>query len=80
MNSVSLLDDDEHYKRCFDIFHGRLQEDGTFTEWLYRNVFDDIQRKVASSVACSAKTTLRACGVGSGAGMYIILIHDRVRH
>ena len=76
----SLLDDDERFRICYEIFHKRFQQKGPLTEWLYRNVFNDIQSKVASSVACSTKTTLRACGVGSGAGMYIIVwIYIKVR-
>ena len=53
MSSISLLDDDEHFKRCFGIFRKRLQQEGTLTEWLCSNVLDDIQSKVASSVAGS---------------------------
>ena len=70
MNSLSLMQDVEHYRRCFGIFQKRIQKGETLTEWLYSNLLDNIRSKVTSSVECSNKVTLRALGVGSGAGKY----------
>ncbi|XP_072043400.1 histamine N-methyltransferase-like [Amphiura filiformis] len=64
----SVLDDEDHFLKCFGVFRKRLQEkDMTSEDWL-ANIVTDVRPKVVQSVDQSTKGTLKALGVGSGDG------------
>ncbi|XP_072044376.1 histamine N-methyltransferase-like [Amphiura filiformis] len=65
---LSLLDDEDHYLKCFNVFRKRLHEkDMTNEDWL-AYIINDIRPKVVQSVDQSTKGTLQALGIGSGDG------------
>ncbi|XP_072030215.1 histamine N-methyltransferase-like [Amphiura filiformis] len=65
---VSILDDEDHFSKCFGVFRKRINErDMTNDDWL-DVIFTDIGPKVCHSVGQSTKVTLKALGVGSGDG------------
>ncbi|XP_072044375.1 histamine N-methyltransferase-like [Amphiura filiformis] len=65
---LSVLDDEDHFLKCFDVFMKRLQEKDTTSEDWLADIVADIRPKVVQSVDQSTKGTLKALGVGSGDG------------